>query len=117
MGRCYVVEFWATWCGPCRSSMPHISQLQDRLWARRNVCRRERRDPRRRCKSFFDEVQDPENGTTWNDAITYTIALDDADENTGQGLHAGRSAKRYPDGFCRRAGRTHRMDWSSHEAR
>ncbi len=24
----YVVEFWATWCPPCRSSMPHISQLQ-----------------------------------------------------------------------------------------
>lgn len=27
-GRVYVVEFWATWCGPCIASMPHISELQ-----------------------------------------------------------------------------------------
>lgn len=26
-GQVYVVEFWATWCGPCRVSIPHITQL------------------------------------------------------------------------------------------
>lgn len=25
--RTYVVEFWATWCGPCIESIPHISEL------------------------------------------------------------------------------------------
>jgi thiol-disulfide isomerase/thioredoxin len=28
-GRLYVVEFWATWCGPCRQIMPHMGDLQD----------------------------------------------------------------------------------------
>jgi thiol-disulfide isomerase/thioredoxin len=27
-GKVYVVEFWATWCGPCKTSIPHVSELQ-----------------------------------------------------------------------------------------
>jgi len=27
-GKIYIVEFWATWCGPCIVMMPHLSELQ-----------------------------------------------------------------------------------------
>jgi len=26
-GKVYVVEFWATWCGPCKGAIPHITEL------------------------------------------------------------------------------------------
>ena len=29
--KTYVVEFWATWCPPCRTSIPHLTDLQKKF--------------------------------------------------------------------------------------
>ena len=30
-GHIYVIEFWATWCGPCIGAMPYIAELQEKF--------------------------------------------------------------------------------------
>jgi len=30
-GKIYVVELWATWCGPCLQSIPHLTELQKKF--------------------------------------------------------------------------------------
>ena len=28
--KIHILEFWATWCGPCRDSIPHLTKLQEK---------------------------------------------------------------------------------------
>ena len=30
-GKAYIIEFWATWCGPCRVSIPHLNEMHKKF--------------------------------------------------------------------------------------
>ncbi len=74
-GTVYAVEFWATWCGPCVASMPHLSDLQ-----------REHHD--RNFQVVAITAQDPQNTIeavrklvdSMGDKIAYPIGFDASGE-------------------------------------
>lgn len=77
-GELYVVEFWATWCGPCRVTIPHLTELQKKhpevTFIGVSVWEEHQTD----VKPFVDEM---------GDKMDYRVALDNipdgADGNEG----------------------------------
>jgi thiol-disulfide isomerase/thioredoxin len=57
-GKVVVLNFWATWCAPCRKEMPMLSDLQDQLGGEdfEVVTIATGRNPPQAMKAFFDEI-------------------------------------------------------------
>jgi thiol-disulfide isomerase/thioredoxin len=57
-GKIVVLNFWATWCAPCRKEMPMLSELQTELGGDdfEVVTLATGRNPPPAMKAFFDEI-------------------------------------------------------------
>ena len=75
----YVVEFWATWCGPCRASIPHMTALQKKykdkgvVVAGVSVDEATKRKTRENVEPFVKDM---------GEKMEYAIALDENDAST-----------------------------------
>lgn len=77
----YVVEFWATWCPPCRVSIPHLTQLQKRFKDKGVVVVGISDEPAAKVKPFV---------TRMGAKMDYTVACDDARQTFAQYMEAYR---------------------------
>ena len=61
----YVVEFWATWCPPCRKSVPHLNKLQEQYKDKGLVIVGVTDDEPGKVEAFYKEMK-----------MAYRVALD-----------------------------------------
>jgi thiol-disulfide isomerase/thioredoxin len=66
-GTVYVVEFWATWCPPCKISIPHLTELQKKFKDKGVVFVGVSDEPPEVVKPFVEKM---------GDAMSYNVASD-----------------------------------------
>ena len=109
-GDVTVVEFWATWCGPCRAGMPHISELQREYGDKVRFIGVTREEES--VVTDFLKSAGP-GGKTWDEVIDYRLALDDGDwTNTAYMRAANQNG--IPCAFI--VGREGIVEWIGHPA-
>jgi thiol-disulfide isomerase/thioredoxin len=70
-GKVYVIEYWATWCGPCRAAMPHNSEVQKKFKDKGvTVIGMTSVDPNNSLEAVEKMVKDK------GDVMSYTVAWD-----------------------------------------
>jgi thiol-disulfide isomerase/thioredoxin len=77
-GSIYVVEFWATWCGPCKESIPHLTELARQYDGKARIVgvsiwESEKNDHAKRLDGVGKFV------TRMGDKMNYSVAADDND--------------------------------------
>src|SRR5512135_1027090 len=73
-GKAYIVEFWATWCPPCRASIPHLNEIYKRFKDKGLIV-------------IGQDCSEPNDSAVapfvkkMGDKMTYRVALDDKTGN------------------------------------
>jgi thiol-disulfide isomerase/thioredoxin len=103
-GKVTVLEFWATWCGPCKQSIPHLSEMNERF-----------KDYGVTFIGVSDEKLDTVTGflakDDWKQKMRYTVATD-PDKTTYRSFMTAAGQGGIPTAFV--IGKTGNVEWIGH---
>ena len=129
-GRVYVVEFWATWCGPCIGSMPSLAELQEKYADKGVQIVSISDEPKATVEKFLDRklpgVEEPEEGeseegedaeesaepTTYGELTGAYSLTTDPDESTYKDYMEAAFQNGIP--CCFIVGKTGEVEWIGH---
>ncbi len=74
-GQVYVMEFWATWCPPCISSMPHLSGVQEEYGDKVKIIGVSSEKSPEIVTTFLAKTNKRDDKLN-NDRMRYTVAVD-----------------------------------------
>ena len=109
-GKVYVVEFWATWCGPCKKCVPHLTELAKKydgkvtfvgvaVWEQQGG----EGDYAQRVSQFVSDM---------GDKMIYNIGLDDANGSVAKAWMDASGTDGIPTVFV--IGKDQRIWWIGH---
>ncbi|MCA9213812.1 MAG: redoxin domain-containing protein [Planctomycetales bacterium] len=111
-GKVYIVEFWATWCGPCIRFMPHLAELQQKYADKGVQLISVSNETLFEVTKFLERAVPGGDGQTFKELTKVYCLTADPDRSCGTDYMAAAGKTSIPTAFL--VGKTGKIEWIGH---